>query len=184
MPADPRPDGDPNPYAAPQVPDPLVDFAHLGVGVWRDGNFIVMHKDAKLPPFCVKTGQPTGRSVQLDANWLCESFRVYIVGPKLTVPLSQPSTLFLAWYRQFLMPATFGIFFICFGAITWLDSLLGQRFEVAGGLLAGALSLGLVTWAFAVGDPLAFQRSEGNYHWLSGASQHFLDRLPQWRPYE
>lgn len=184
MPAAPRPDGDLNPYASPQVPNPLVDLAHLGVGVWRDGQLIVMHKDAVLPPFCVKTGEPTRKTVYVDAMWLCKSFQIYIVGPKLTVPLADRMTLISAWNRQFIVPLVFAVFVVCFILATWIGNYLGQRFEVPAGLLAGIISIGLVVWACVAGDLLTLVRTEGSYHWLSGAKEPFLNRLPPWQPPE
>src|SRR4029078_12568163 len=113
-----------------------------------------------------------------------QSFKIYTTAPKLGVPLAQPWRILAAWYSQFLGLATFAIFFTCLGPGSWLGSLLGWRLEVPAALLAGVLCLGLVIWAFAVGNPISIVRSEGQYHWLTGGSKLFLDRLPQWRPYE
>src|SRR3954451_3105290 len=97
-----RQNSDVNPYAAPQVPDPLVDFAHMGIGVWRDDDCIVMHRDAGLPPFCVKTGEPSRGAANIDATWLYQAFKVYVNAPQLAVPLAQRWRIVAAWYKHFL----------------------------------------------------------------------------------
>lgn len=40
-----------------------------GQGVWRDGNQLVMCKDAELPARCVKTNEPTDRTLRRQLYW-------------------------------------------------------------------------------------------------------------------
>lgn len=46
-----------NPYAAPQHDLPL-NATELGCGVWRDGNLLVMRKEAVLPNRCMECNAP------------------------------------------------------------------------------------------------------------------------------
>ena len=50
-----------NPYAAPQSmggDGPRLPLEGSSGGLWRSGPLLVMHRDARLPPFCIKTNQP------------------------------------------------------------------------------------------------------------------------------
>src|SRR5690349_19000028 len=62
-----------NPYAAPQVvnaevvpgPTPVQGFP----GLWRQGNVLVMHKQAPLPPICLKSGLPATQWLRRNLQW-------------------------------------------------------------------------------------------------------------------
>lgn len=62
----------PNPFAAPTGPSAArVPYAAgFGSGVWRDGKSLVMHRDARLPPLCVRTGVPVDeQGVAVKLSW-------------------------------------------------------------------------------------------------------------------
>ena len=40
-----------------------------GVGVWRDGKYLVMHRDAKLPARCIYTNEPAVISRTQKLKW-------------------------------------------------------------------------------------------------------------------
>ena len=58
-----------NPYRAPlssfQLPETLANKE----GIWRDGKKLVVHKQAKLPPICVKTNEPSQREIKRKYYW-------------------------------------------------------------------------------------------------------------------
>ena len=63
-----------NPYAAPpivaeQVPHPS-KLAFENMGLWRQGNLLVVRKGAPLPPLCVKSNQPTTRYLKRNLTWV------------------------------------------------------------------------------------------------------------------
>ena len=62
-----------NPYAAPRTPQTLVVLDESWVGLWRDGKNqqdLVMHKDAKLPNRCVKSGvEVTELGIERKFSW-------------------------------------------------------------------------------------------------------------------
>ena len=51
----------------PTWPDFEPDFATTGL--WRNGDDLVMKRDAVLPPFCFKTGVPTNSTVTRKFVW-------------------------------------------------------------------------------------------------------------------
>src|SRR5262245_45640327 len=62
-----------NPYAAPQMaggyaPAPPQQTPGLE-GLWRQGNMLVMHKMATLPPICVKSGQAATQWLKRNLAW-------------------------------------------------------------------------------------------------------------------
>jgi len=60
-----------NPYAPPTMPQPMAYAQQPGYqgGVWRQGNALVMHKMAHLPPICVKSGQPSTVWLKRNLSW-------------------------------------------------------------------------------------------------------------------
>src|SRR5687768_3172248 len=58
-----------NPYASPaSVGGYELDFGRGG-GVWRDGDRLVIHKDAELPRVCLITGEPARIGYPLEIVW-------------------------------------------------------------------------------------------------------------------
>jgi hypothetical protein len=47
-----------NPYASPAGVGGYEPDFNRGVGTWRDGDRLVIHKDAELPRVCLITGEP------------------------------------------------------------------------------------------------------------------------------
>jgi hypothetical protein len=77
-----------NPYEAPSVLGPSIRAAEMGIGVWRDGDLIVLHNDAELPPFCIVTGVPTPLQAMIEATWCYRSFEFRWKRRQLAVPLA------------------------------------------------------------------------------------------------
>ncbi len=66
--------GDINPYAASQLPQPVIPGVSnqpLGGlnGLWRRGNLIVAHPQGMMPQICVKTGQAGDKWVKQQLTW-------------------------------------------------------------------------------------------------------------------
>ena len=59
-----------NPYAAPLTQSqPIARSQGDNEGLWREGNLLVMHKNARLRVTCVKTGEPASHSVNRKVTW-------------------------------------------------------------------------------------------------------------------
>lgn len=59
-----------NPYAAPAGDASLAPQESSWQGLWRDKRDLVMHKNAKLPSLCVKTGESTTqRGIVRKMSW-------------------------------------------------------------------------------------------------------------------
>jgi len=53
-----------NPYRAPQSMPQKPEALANQEGIWRDGKKLVVHRQAKLPPICVKTNESSQREIQ------------------------------------------------------------------------------------------------------------------------
>src|SRR5689334_6403175 len=58
-----------NPYASPQGPPGYDADAFAGIGAWRDGDSLVLHRSATLPPVCIETGQPARQWRRFGLLW-------------------------------------------------------------------------------------------------------------------
>jgi len=130
-----------------------------------------MHQDAVLPPFCVKTGEPARRVVYVDAIWLCRSFKIYIGRAETCCPVWRNDADSSSVDKQSLdFPRLPSSLFALPGSV--LGAYLAGVWRYPAAFLAAALCLGLVIWAFAVGDPISFVLRR-DYHWLREQADSF-----------
>ncbi|MFO0906094.1 MAG: hypothetical protein U0939_24010 [Pirellulales bacterium] len=186
-----------NPYAAPAVANPyaaptLAPQSMQG-GVWRQGNLLVMHREAPLPPRCVKTNQPATGTLKRKLYWhhpaiyaaLLLNLIIYAI---LAAVLSKRATIHIglseagfARRRRTMLIAWLGVlgsigaFFAAFTldpetnpVFPWL--LLGGIFGFLGFLIYGLVAARLV-------HP---KKMDDNYIWLKGVHPDYLNELPPW----
>src|SRR5262245_2627535 len=59
-----------NPYAPPVIPAQYIAPQQAGLeGLWRRGNTLIMHKQAPLPPICVKSNQYATQWLKRNLQW-------------------------------------------------------------------------------------------------------------------
>jgi hypothetical protein len=172
---------DVNPYAAPAVTDPL---QRPGVGAWRDGPLLVMHKDAELPRVCIYTGERAAGAREWRVVWRSGN-DVFTRGKYLYLPLRRDHLRDFGWQR---LQSLIGMLLMAVMLIAMLSmpllSALGDWIYlsvVPAILLLGVI--GLVMWLagyYSSRYPLTVVRSSGDYLWLEGAHGKFLDQLPAW----
>ena len=168
-----------NPYASPIIPDPPLPFAEAGVGVWSDGNMLVIHREAPLPPICIRSGKPADEWVPLKIKWS------YGFGqPRLRMTMQVPLT------RQWVYWHTRGpLIMFALATVLGLGAVLSMllQFNLSEGATAVLLiALGMTAFTFVlIGISfmrlLEFVRVKGNYFWFRGAHRKFLDQLPPWQ---
>lgn len=176
-----------NPYQAPATADRSVIYSGTGVGVWRDGDKIVMHEEAQLPPICIKTGVPTTRRLVVWANWAVPKGTFRIAPPRIAIPLSQGWRIFAASCNKNPRGLAFVVFLPTVLVAMIFEQAWGLRFGALmhWGAMAGAvIFLVALGWVSIAGDLLECVRSEGQYHWLQGACEQFLNQLPQWQRHD
>ena len=165
-----------NPYASPAgIGGYEPDFGR-GVGVWRDGNRLVIHKDAELPRVCLITGEPAQVGFPLEVVW-----RQGISTRRLRL-LAPLSTAIHRSYRRRRW-AAIGGFLASLGWLSFaifLHEIVGQRVvSLSVGLTAFVAAAAFFTYCY-YSQLLYFVSAHGSYLWLKGADRRFLARLPPW----
>jgi uncharacterized membrane protein len=198
------PDGK-NPFSEEQ---PLISSEGVEVaaaagsyrGPWRQGNLLVVHRDSKLPPFCVRTNVPAETTMQRTVSWfhplvyiaLLTCLLIFLLLAKL---LQQRLTLTLPLSKAFVEQRKRQIFVS--GLLTSCGLLLlvlGLVLAVTGDLdqpwpLVTLIVLGLSIftagslWVNRVIAIVSAQKIDGDFAWIKGVHTGYLERLPVW-PYE
>jgi hypothetical protein len=184
-----------NPYASPQeagyyAPQlaPVPSFA----GLWRQGNLLVMHKNAPLPDVCLKSNQPATRRLKRNLSWhhpalylviLLHLFIYIIVAlimrktAKIYIPLTEDwfqrrrQRMMVAWIAVLLSLLLFGL-----GASA-VDREAWGAWAI---ILALLLFLAAAIYGIVACRLVSPKRMTDNYIWLKGVHPDFLDRLEPW----
>jgi hypothetical protein len=168
-----------NPYAPSSVVDPRAEEAAAVVGVWRDGNLIVLHREATLPAICVKTGVPA-------TDWLAQKFsghdHLFSFQTRrfdVRVPLSARRYWMATRLRSWLLTA--GIV-ILFGIPSLVLNVgdLPERIQVFTIFAGVGLAAPLLIYGGFLSEPVHPRRFRGDHLWLSGADERFLVHLAAW----
>jgi len=174
---------DVNPYAPPQVPDPILT-PDPGIGVWRDGQLLVMHKDAELPRVCIYTGERAVGAREYRLVWKCTG-DLFSREKNLYLPLCRRHLRAFAWQRLQslvgLLLSAVSLLIMLFAPL--LLPVLGDLvflYVVPPGLLLGIA--GVVMWIvsyYGTNQPLILVHARGDYLWFGGLHVSFLQALPQ-----
>lgn len=190
-----------NPYAAPQIAGGYapVPFQPGFDGLWRQGNVLVMHKQAPLPAICLKSGQPATQWLSRKLIWhppwialtVLIAIPVYIV---IALIMTKRATIVIGlsdeWAarrrtrRMLTSVAVLASFAVVGAGFFWGN---GHRGSVSAGLFV----LVSLEFAFLLGAAIYLQyacrlvwpqRITEQYVWLKGVHPTFLEHLPPW-PY-
>jgi hypothetical protein len=170
-----------NPYAPPTVADAL---EKPGVGAWRDGELLVIHKDAELPRMCIYTGECAAGAREWRVVWRSGN-DLFTRGTYLYLPLRRDHLQAFARLRR---QSLIGMLLMALMLIAMLSMPLLSRLGdwiyisvVPAILLSGIM--GVVLWFVAYHSttrPLTVVRAWGDYLWLAGVHDKFLAQLPRW----
>jgi hypothetical protein len=170
-----------NPYAAPiesgGPPTP-------GIGAWREGPLLVMHKDAELPRICIHTGEPAAGAREFRLAWKGQG-DLLSRGKCLYLPLRYDLL------RSFARSRLQSLVGLAMGAISLLTILsLPFLFQlgdwVAPAVMLSCLAMGfvgVVLWCVNyrhLREPIKLVYGTADYLWFAGLHPAFLDRLPSW----
>jgi len=177
-----------NPYAPPQIPTDSYDPARPTTGVFRYGNWLVMHRDSPLPLYCVKTNEPVDMhlSVELhcqggDDRSVLPDRRTWYGGRRYRVEIPVGVT-WLARQRMMLRVST-GLLVCCLA--------LTVAVAIYVGTINIELSLPVIMWGsicsaacYSLVDlwrrPVQLVTISGGFLAFKGASGGFLDLFPPW----
>ena len=184
-----------NPYAAPRETGYMPTTGVPGfAGLWRQGSVLVMHKMAPLPNVCLKSNQPATGRLKRSLSWhhpaiylliLLHLF-IYIVvalivrkTATIQIALSDEwlarrrRRMLIAWGLILLSVGLFvgGLFHVDQGQVWPALLIIFSIFLFLGAAIYGLMSCRMV-WP---------QRMTGDYIWLKGVNNSFLDRLEPWQ---
>jgi hypothetical protein len=160
-----------------------------GHGVWRQGNQLVMTKDAQLPYVCIKTNQPADAWLRRNLYWhrpwiyvlILVSIWIYII---VALIVRQTAKIQVPLCRERIVRRRWGI------AAAWLGVVAGGALMVIGFREAQAGSfvwlalIGLILLLLcAIGGAIftrivAPARITKDYVWLKGVHPAYLASLP------
>ncbi len=162
-----------------------------GHGVWRQGNQLVMTKDAQLPYVCIKTNRPAEAWLRRNLYWhkpwiyvlILLSIWIYIIvalivrqSAKIQVPLCRERIV----RRRWTIAAAWLL--ILSGVVLMIAGFGNAQPDNFGAVVGVAGTFVLLTGAIA-GVVLARivtpTRITKDYVWLKGVHPAYLDSLPQ-----
>ncbi len=162
-----------------------------GQGVWRDGSQLVMCKDAGLPARCVKTNEPTDRTLRRQLSWHNPFIYILVLSPLIYIIVAlivqKRADIKVGLSPEGFRSRRWGI------AIGWLSFFLGTVMIIVGvansepnngwgiaiivGLVGGLIGIIVGIVKSRVVSPTKITDS---HVWLKGVHADYLATLPQW----
>ena len=190
-----------NPYAPPKaVPPPFSPYQqpYPGgdplFGLFRQGNVLVMHKNAPLPDRCIKSNEPAhGRTLRRNLRWhpplvylaLLVHLFVYII---IAVILMKSATIHIGLTERWIAKRRIII------AASWLLVLLGVGLFAGGIAIAEqqtnatpilmisgiVLGIGAAIYGLMAARLVYPSKITDTHVWLKGVHPDYLNGLPNW----
>ncbi len=187
-----------NPYASPQFASgPAMPQPQQGgfPGLWRQGNVLVMHKQAPLPPICLKSGLPATQWLRRNLQWhepwiaitIVAGLLIYVI---IALIMTKRASLMIGLTDEWAARRKTRIF-IALG-ITLAAIALGIAGIVLGNqgrgyegwfsliALAGFVLIGAALYGQYACRLVWPQRITDQYVWLKGVHPSVLDQMPVW----
>jgi hypothetical protein len=183
-----------DPYVSPQPPIFQAKVVDQPLGLWRQGNTLVLRNGVILPPRCLKSNEPTesrwNRTLSWHPPWVMVlifvALLIYVI---VALILTKRATFqfpisarFRAKRRNALLV---GWGLALAGVVSFFASfaLLDSDFEAVGAvMLIGGLILPIVgaVWGIYCGRLLWPTQIDDYFTWLSGVCPEYLATLPDW----
>ncbi len=193
-----------NPYAPPQGPSlqpvPLEGGAFNGL--WRQGKILIMHRQAQLPPICVKSNEPAEAWLQRKLQW---HPRWVLVLALINIPIfaivafltTKRATINIGLTQDWIsrrkmrmniawLSGLVGVLLIAAGVLTLSTASSPQPEDWRMATFAMLLTSGIVVCLGAViGGSYGCRmvhadRVTDTHLYIKGVHPEFLDRLPVW----
>jgi heme A synthase len=193
---------EPNPYQSPAteaevIASPFATASGSGVGIWRMGNVLIMHKMAQLPNICVKTGREADQRVKRTMQWhhpalallIFAGVLIYVIVALLTrkkamieIPVTRE------WMRGRNRRLAICIAISLLGAVMFGGAIYATVEEViSGDLIALMLGAGVLTGmggligCIVVSPILKPIRITDTHVYLKGMDRELLGSYPMWQ---
>lgn len=176
-----------NPYAPPQVGGPMPLSAQSTDGVWRDGNILVMHKQAVLPDRCVKCNTPaSGMRLRRNLSWhhpayfliVLAGLLIYVIVALCVRQRAKIDIGICEAHRSRRRNRILAAWLIFVGAIVAI--VLGSTNESLVVLIpVGVLMvLAALIMAVLISSIVSPKKIDNYYVWLKGVNPDYLAQLP------
>lgn len=177
---------EPNPYAPPQVEGPMSVMPVATGGVWRDGNILVMHKQAVLPDRCVKCNAPAdGYRLKRSLSWhqpawfllILVSLLIYVI---VALCIRKTAKIHIGLCdehrarRRWMIVGAWLMFFASIAAI--VVAVANDLPMLA--LASLVLFLGSLIWAVIISNIVGTKKIDDHYVWLKRVHAEYLSQLP------
>jgi hypothetical protein len=159
-------------------------------GLWRDGKYLVMRKDAELPNRCVKSNRPTQRRLKRQLYWhfaavylaILICLPLYIL---LATLLSRRATVHIGlseeWFTERHRAIIIGWCLTLGGIALFVAGFAPQNPGSAAMLWTGILlGVGGAIYGFLRSQMVSAKYIARGHVWLSGVHPDFLAELPEW----
>lgn len=168
-----------NPYAAPVLPGGYRPEFSPGIGIWREGNCVVIHPTASFPRRCVLTNEPEAERRHEDIAW---SQLLAVAVRHQTFEYSLSAAGVAQRKRQRIRVILFQSSVFIFFALTVFGTTF-RHGSIVHFLPIALFVLGITTALILFqreGQLLVFRSCRQGYFWLTGPKTPFLDTLPAW----
>lgn len=171
-----------DPYAAPSGMAEYKTDLDPGVGMWRDGKWLVVHREATFPPRCILSNLEAETFNKQTITWAhLNDWRGQTV--KLNYGMTFASRSRLRWRLGIAIAVDVVALTIALGIVGLvLDGPpeFSAPFVGFGGLVLAAVMGATLKVAWNAVNTLSYVSSNKAYVWLSGAGTPFLNSLPPW----
>lgn len=189
---------DSNPYAPPAGGNPFSPSfkPETQVGIWRDGNLLVMAREATLPDICIKSNQPTdGYRLKRKLSWHHPALAILII---ISIPIyaivavlvSKRATIHVglsdAWRRRRLRRiwVAWACVLLAFvGGIAGIALAENVREDVGAPLFLASVVLffGGLLYGMIGARLIRAKRIDDRFVKFSGVHPEYLNRFPEFR---
>jgi hypothetical protein len=177
---------DANPFAAPVAGAALNPVPDAAISVWRDGDLLVMHKQAVLPDRCVKCNAPcNGYRLNRSLSWhppgwfllILISLWIYLIVALCIRKTAKIQVGLCEQHRSGRRKSIWGAW------LMFLSSFVGIVLSIAFDLpllavLCLLLILGSLIWAVVISNVVKTHKIDDYYVWLKKINAEYLGTLP------
>jgi hypothetical protein len=161
-------------------------YGAQGAGVWRDGDKLVMHKQAMLPDRCVKCNAPTNREYLhrklswLHPAWLLLILASWIIYLIVYLAIRKKAEVDLGLCEQHKTSRRTAI------TVGWVTALLGLGCFILAiaSETPGFIFLGILLFLFGVifgsyaANVVSVTKMDDNYIWIKRVNKDYLSSFP------
>ena len=162
-----------NPYQSPLADSVPPKKPSPEVGIWRKGSRLMVHRDARLPDICLKTGRPADRRISKKVHWI-----TWLDDGDYFVELPVSNR----WWRRHVLYFRIALVVGIAGIGMMLISSVFESELIRGSLIFGSLAPAgaslLLLWKW--GSFIDIKHGTQTHVFLARVHRDVLNRFPKW----